>query len=184
MVHDAWRPLVHQEHCRQVKSRQHAGPSPTPERGEYLLIEEEARPEFEVGQPLDGRLAESCLIALELQGKAQGVGQDRVPDCNDDCTRLCQLTSSSRSSPTPDVTMARVRRHAATNFELHQSPFERHNGNAVCRLIECAGGKRHANELGQALCLHFRHEICPIDLDGPGTNAELMGDRLVRVPRH
>jgi hypothetical protein len=101
MVHEALGALIHHEHRRQAKARQGAGPSPTAQRGEHLLVEQKAGSELAVGLTLKGPLAELRLVTLKLQGKAQGVGQDRIPDGNKDGTRLCQIAVLALARPPP-----------------------------------------------------------------------------------
>ena len=128
MIHEALGALIHHEHRRQAKARQGADPSPTAQRGEHLLVEQETSSELGVGWPLEGLLAELRLVALKLQGKAQGVGQDRVPDGNKDGTRLCQIAVLALARPPTQMnaaaTVTRVCKRAAAVFELGQNGFD------------------------------------------------------------
>ena len=35
---------------------------------------------------------------------------------------------------------------------------------------------------GQVVCLHFGHDICPVNLDRPGTDIVFAGDQLIGQP--
>src|SRR6478672_10784136 len=125
MIHEALGALIHHEHSRQAKTRQDA--SPSPQSGEHLLVEQKASSERAVSRRIEGPFAELRLVALKLQGKAQGVGQDRIPDSNKDGARLCQYRCPrSRAAPNPmnaAATETRVCNRGAAGFELCQTGF-------------------------------------------------------------
>ena len=66
MVNEALGALIHHEHRRQAKANQGVVSSPTGQRGEHLLVEQETDSELAVGWPLEGPLAELRLVALKL----------------------------------------------------------------------------------------------------------------------
>jgi len=127
MVHEAFGALIHHEHRRQAKTRQDAT-SPSPQRGEHLLVEQKTGSERAVSRRIEGPFAKLRLVTLKLQRKAQGVGQDRIPDGNKDGARLCQdRCPRSRAAPNPmnaAATETRVCNRGAAGFELCQTGFD------------------------------------------------------------